>query len=396
MKVLVFTNLYPNQQNQNFGVFIRNRVLALSKIENVEVKVVAPVPYFPPINISEKWYRFSQIPRSEIIDGLEVYHPRYLVTPKIGMSYYGYWMFLGVRNLLKQIREHFPFDLIDAHFLYPDSFAACILGRNFKCPVVVTARGSDVTSYTKIPNIKPHIIRTLQSADRLVSVSNSLRDIMVALGAESEKVAVIPNGIDPERFFVKDSVQVRNQLGFNDDEKIVLTVCSLVELKGVHLLIEAVSLIKELYPVPFKVLVVGTGPEEARLNALIDRLALHDYVRLVGNVPNSDLVDWYNAADLFFLGSSREGWPNVVCEALACGTPVVATPVNGIPEILDSEDLGIMVERTPEAFARGITHVFSRVWDREQIACKGQERTWDNVACEVYELFSSVLSSAKN
>ena len=396
MKILVFTNLYPNGLNPNFGVFIRNRTLALSKIDDVEIKVVAPVPWFPPIKITDKWYRFSQIPRHEVIDGIDVYHPRYLVTPKVGMSFYGYWMFLGARRLLRNIHEYFPFDLIDAHFLYPDSYAACLLGRDYGCPVVVTARGSDVTSYTRIASIKKHISRTLQGADRLIAVSASLAKIMVSNGAGSQKVCVISNGIDPERFFLNDSIQARRKLGFRDDEKIILTVCSLVVLKGIHLLIEAISLLGDDILASIKLAIVGTGPEENHLRALVDKYSLHDRVLFVGSVPNGDLVDWYNGADLFFLGSSREGWPNVVCESLACGTPVVATAVNGIPEILDSEELGIMVERTPEDFARGIKQAFARDWDRQLIAAKGQQRTWENVANEVHELFGTVLSDAKN
>lgn len=396
MNVLVFTNLYPNVLNPNFGVFIRNRTLALSQISGVEVKVVAPVPWFPPINISEKWYQFSQIPKHEVIDGFDVYHPRYLVTPKVGMSLYGNWMFLGVRKLIRQIHTQFPFDLIDAHFLYPDSYAACLLGELFACPVVVSARGSDVTSYTKIDAIKSHIKKVFQNAEHLVAVSNSLRDIMIAGGAATEKVSVISNGIDPERFYLKEKAGSRTKLGFQDGVKNILTVCSLVELKGVHLLIEALSLVKKSYAQPFKLFVVGSGPEEARLRSLIDQFELQNQVQFIGKIPNEELVDWYNAADLFFLGSSREGWPNVVCESLACGTPVVATAVNGIPEILDSEKLGIMVERSPEDFARGILMALNRDWDRQFIAEKGQQRTWENVANEVHELFSTVLKNAQD
>jgi len=395
MKILVFTNLYPNALSPNFGVFIRNRIIALHK-KNIDVKVVAPVPWFPPLNISTRWYSFSQIPLLEVIDDIEVYHPRYLVTPKVGMTLYGYWMFLGVRKLVMQLKESFSFDLIDAHFLYPDGFAACLLGQHYDFPVVLNARGSDVNSYLQMPRIKTLLARSMKQADRLVAVSNSLRDQMVANGAPPDRTSVIPNGIDPTCFFRMDTGRARQELGLEKDEKIILTVCSLIELKGVHLLIEAVAKVREAFSCPVSLMVVGTGPEKARLKSLIEQFALQDCVRLVGNVANRELVGWYNAADLFLLGSSREGWPNVVCEALACGTPVVATAVNGIPEILDSEELGIMVERTAEAFACGIEKAFAQNWDRDKIARIGQERTWENVAEEVCELFQSVLNNVQN
>jgi len=135
---------------------------------------------------------------------------------------------------------------------------------------------------------------------------------------------------------------------------------------------------------------------EQELKNLVLSQGLEDSVFFVGSVPNDQLPTWYNAADLFFLGSSREGWPNVVCEALACGTPVVATPVHGIPEILTSEDLGMMVERTPDAFAEGIVNAFAKKWDRQHIAWIGQQRTWRNVAAEVHELFTRLKSDEKN
>lgn len=396
MKVLVFTNLYPNKLNPNFGVFIRNRTLALNNRADVDVKVVAPVPWFPPIKVSKKWYQFSQIPKHEVIDGIDVYHPRYLVTPKIGMSLYGFWMFLGVRGLLRRLRRDFPFELIDAHFLYPDGYAACLLGDFLNCPVTVTARGSDVTSYIQKPIINKLIQTVFRKATSLVAVSRSLKEVMVANGADESKLAVISNGIDPSRFYPLSLAEARQQVGISGSDKIVLTVCSLVELKGVHLLIEALSLLDGDKADSVKLVIIGTGPEGDRLKELVDKYSLADRVVFVGSVANEKLVDWYNAADLFFLGSSREGWPNVVCESLACGTPVVATAVNGIPEILDSEELGIMVERSPAAFADGIAQALGRSWNRQLIAQKGRQRTWQNVAAEVHGLFSTVIENAKN
>ena len=392
MKILVFTNLYPNTLNPNFGVFIRNRTLALSKVPGVKIKVVSPVPWFPPLKISEKWYLFSQIPKHEVIDGIDVYHPRYLVTPKVGMALYGFWMFLCVQGLIRRLRKNFQFDLIDAHFLYPDGYAACMLGEKFKCPVCLTARGSDVTSYLEMPSIKKLISTAFSKTSLLITVSQSLGNIMVKHGADAEKVEVVSNGIDPERFYPQPMSAARGKLDLEKEERLILTVCSLVELKGVDFLIRAMALLQQ----PAKLLIVGTGPEESKLRQLVDEYDLGERVIFVGSVENERLVDWYNAADLFFLGSSREGWPNVVCEALACGTPVVATAVNGIPEILDSDELGIMVDRTPEAFAEGIKLALNREWDRKKIAERGQKRTWQNVAAEVHELFSKVIVDAKD
>ena len=396
MRILTFTSLFPNAENPDFGIFVKNRMKAFSLLPDVELKVVAPVPWFPPVRISEKWFRYSQIPRHEVIDGIEVHHPRYLVTPKIGMTLYGFWMFWGSLGCLRKLQCNFPFDLIDSHFVYPDGLAAVLLGRFFNKPIVVSARGTDVNLYPKFPLINNLIRATIKRADHLVSVSQSLADIMIDEGGNRKLLSVIPNGIDPQNFFPLNQEKCQKKLTLSTDKEYLLTVGGLIERKGIHLLIDALCLLKEQGKLNFITLIIGKGELQSLLERKIVDNSLEDWVQLVGHVSNSDLVDWYNAADLFFLGSSREGWPNVVCEAQACGVPVVATPANGIPEILDSEELGIMVERTPEDFSRGILQAFSRDWNRQHIAFKGQQRTWKNVANEVHELFTAVLNNAKN
>jgi glycosyltransferase involved in cell wall biosynthesis len=396
MKILTFTTLYPNRDNPDFGIFVKNRMKAVSHLPGVEVKVVAPVPWFPPLRIFHKWYTFSQIPRHEVIDGIEVYHPRYLVTPKVGMTCYGFWMFLGALGCIRGLRRSYDFDLIDAHFVYPDGLAALLSARVFKKPVVISARGTDVVLYRTLPLVK-HLLRaTLKRADRLVAVSRSLGELMVEEGARREALSVIPNGIDPGRFTLSDQKAARQKLGLAETDRILVTVGALVELKGMHLLLEALRLLNEQGRGGFRTFIIGKGGMRPLLERKIVEYGLEEQVTLLGHVANENLAAWYNAADLFFLGSSREGWPNVVCEAQACGLPVVATPVNGIPEILDSEDLGIMVERTPADFARGIEQALAQTWDRRHIADRGRERTWEKVAGEIHALLLKVVAHDEN
>ena len=391
VNIMTFTSLYPHALRPDFGIFIRNRVLALHRQARVEGEVVAPVPYFPPVRIVDKWYQHSQVPRQEQRDGLAIHRPRYLVTPKVGMSLYGLSMYRGALATVKRLHAQRRIDLIDAHFVYPDGFAAVLLGRALEIPVVVSARGSDITLNLQLPLVNRLVRWTLQRADRVIAVSASLRDLMVAHGTDSGKITVIPNGIDGQTFHPLEQGAARQTLGLPIDARIVLTVCSLVELKGVHLLIEAAALLRANGADAVRIVVVGEGPERERLQQQIVQAGLADTVQLVGAIPNRELVTWYNAADLFFLGSSREGWPNVVCEALACGTPVVATKVNGIPEIVYHDGLGLLVERSPEAFAEGILTAFHTQWDREFILERGRRRSWEEVAREVHALFAEVV-----
>ncbi len=392
IKVLTFSSLFPNSIQPNNAIFVKNRMSAVCRHCPVELKVVAPVPYFPPLKRFRKWYTFSQIPGYEIQDEVEVFHPRYLVTPKIGMTLYGLSMFLCSLALMRRIFRSWPFDVIDAHYVYPDGFAAVLLGKMFKRPVVVSARGTDINLYPKFPIIKRLIQYTLRHSDHIISVSSALKEIMLCLGVPDEKITVIPNGIDKKKFFCMDQKVCRQKVGISCKQKVLLSIAALIELKGHHILIDAIKLLASRNQLDFKTYIIGTGDWELKLHTQIKQSGLMDRVFLVGQVPNDELIYWYNAADIFFLGSSREGWPNVISEALACGTPVIATPVGDVPDIIKAQFLGHLVEREPQAIAKALVNGFKQKWNREKIWKDGQKRTWDIVAYEVLDIFKTVIS----
>lgn len=392
MRILTFTTLFPNCNSPNSAIFIKNRMAAVNKLLDVDVRVVAPIPWFPKdIPGDGRWQRLARVPRLEQLDGLSVIHPRYLVTPKLGMTFYGFSMYLGCKKTVTQLHKDWPFDLIDAHYVYPDGLAAILLGKMLKVPVVLSARGTDMNLYPKFRLIRPLIRKTLKEADQLISVCQSLSDIMVANGADKNMITVVPNGIDPNNFRRIGMLDAK-RISLNEHGKIILSVGSLIERKGHYLLIQAVKKLKTQGKLDFITYIVGQGPDYHKLQKQIDDGMLAKDVKLVGEVNNAELVDWYCAADLFFLGSSREGWPNVVSESLACGTPVVATKVNGIPEIICSNDYGIIVERNPDSFVEGIRQALQKKWDRNAIAEYGRQRTWAVVAREVRSVFKKSVA----
>lgn len=363
---------------------------AVRKYCDADVRVVAPIPYYPDISIGKNWNKYVKIPKIEKINELKIYHPRYIVTPKVGMTLYGLFMFLGTYKTVKKIMKNWPFDVIDAHYVYPDGFAAILLGKILKKPVIISARGTDINHYPSLMLIRSLIKWVICESKNIISVCQSLADVMILLGASKNKVAVIPNGIDPSIFHNIDYKKARQKLKLPVDQKILLSVGSLIERKGFHLLITAINKIKINNSLNFKFYIIGEGKNERKLNNMIKKYELYDDVCLIGSIPNRDLNLWYNAANLFILGSSREGWPNVVNEALACGTPVVATNVDGIPDIITSDKLGIVVERDVDQFVSSITLAFEKEWDYDYIYRIGQKRTWENVAREVYSTFSSL------
>jgi glycosyltransferase involved in cell wall biosynthesis len=302
-------------------------------------------------------------------------------------------LFLSVLSKVRNVQKDFDFDLIDAHYVYPDGFAAVLLGKFLKKPVVVSARGTDINLYTKLPLIKRLISYTLRKANSVISVCQALKNEMVKIGVEDKKISVIPNGVDPKKFFPTKKEVAREKLSLPLNKKILLSVGALIPRKGFELLIGAISLLKDDFNENELLLaIVGEGDFRRHLEGKIDALGLGSKVKLIGAVRHCQLSLWYNAADLFCLASDREGWPNVLFESLACGTPVVATKVWGIPEILRSEKLGILVERDPDEIAKGILKGLKKDWDYSHIVEYAQENTWHKVAKRVFTEFTKVIN----
>lgn len=395
MKILVFTSLYPNNIWPHHGVFVKERITRLAGLPESDLKVFAPVPYFPNLKINPRW-KYSQISKREFIEGLEVSHPRYFTIPKVGMPAYGYLMALSLLPTIRRIEREFNFDVIDSHYVYPDGFAAVILGRMLRKPVVITARGTDINLFAGFITIRPLLSYCLRRADALIAVCQALSNAMADLGVSREKIQVIPNGVDTLKFHPIDRKEARVSLGLPQDKKIILSVGGLVERKGFEILIRAMRALRDEHNKRAVSLVIaGEGPNRSQLEELIDSLGLVSSVTLIGDIPHNELYRWYSAADLFCLASSREGWPNVILESLACGTPVVATNIGGIPEIITSSQLGLLCERDERSFANQIAQALAYPWDHEFIVRFAAKHTWDRAAQSVLDVLKSAVALYK-
>jgi len=398
MNILTFTSLWPNVERPNFGVFVKHRAAAMARLDGVDIRVVAPVPYFPKLIASAlphavlkplppHWPRLARVPAFEEIEGLPTFHPRYLVTPKVGMRFYGGWMACGAWGLVRRLHAEKPFDWIDAHYVYPDGAAAVELGRRLDVPVVVTARGTDISLFSRLPAICAEIVNTLNRAAGVIAVSRGLKQQMIALGIVGQKIAVIPNGIDRELFYPRDRQAARRKLGLNAEDQIILTVGALIPRKGIDRLIAAMALLarraREEGRKPPKLFALGEGDQRQALESQISNLKLQDDVFLPGARPHAELADWYAAADLFCLASHREGCPNVVIEAMACGLPVVAAGMDGIRELVNPRCGSVVGTPSAEQFAAAIGAALRCDWDRRMIANAGAARDWQQVAREV-------------
>ena len=389
---------FPSVVQPVHSVFVKERLRFVNRLSEVEIRVLSPIPYFPPIPWFKRWYPWSQIPHYEVIDGLEVYRPRYFLPPALGGYLHPLLIRPAAQKAMRAIRSSFDFNLIDAHFVYPNGALAADLARKYDIPFVITGRGEDILRFPKLPMIGPQIRVALRRASHLIALSVEIADAMIDNGAARDRISVIPNGVDLDKFtpVAMDVARTRTNLPF--DRPIVVTTGYRIERKGFHILADALPKIRERFPNILLVIVGGEARWESDyLPVIEERIRAHelqDHVRLVGNIPQEELLYWYGAADVFALLTSREGCPNVLLEALACGVPSVATRVGGIPEILNDPQLGLLLdERSADSAADGVCRVLSQTWDRTAIRQFAELQSWNETARKVNDAFDQAMQS---
>ena len=382
LNVISFTKLYPNREAPGNGVFVEARLRQLVAAADVQLKVVAPVPWFPfRSGPFRRYAAYARVPHMEQRHGLEVRHPRFVSLPVFGMASAAVLMFLSVfRAMRRAVTGAGHPIVIDAHFLYPDGVAAVMLGKWLGVPVVMTARGNDVTLWPRYRIPRRQILWAARHCARLITVSDSLREQLLDLGVASSRLITLRNGVDLELFRLLDPGDCRNSLGLPD--RFILAVGHLIERKDHQLIIRALRELPEL-----DLVIVGEGPLRSRLERLAARLGLAGRVRLAGNVSQPQLVKYYNAAELMVLSSTHEGMANVMLESLACGTPVVAMNIEGVAEVLTSDVAGAVVDdRAPGALAAAVGQVLARAPEPEQVRGHAMQFGWRPVVDELYQV----------
>ena len=355
MKVLAITNLFANSRQPERGIFNTQQFVELAKI--CELQVVAPLPWFPKMKTTDKRAIFSEIPEEETMEGIKTYHPRYFLIPKIGRSLYGFLFYFGIINKVKEIYKKFPFDVIVGTWAYPDAFAAALVAKKMDKPLVVKVHGSDVNVMTNYFLRRKMIKFAFNRAFKITPVSYPLKDKIVSLGIPAAKVETIENGMNVTMFKKMDKKECRQTLGLGSDKKHVVYVGNLVPIKGIQFLVEAFKYL----PKDVTLSVVGDGELRPELEANVKRWQLEDRVYFFGRLPHDKIPYWLNAADIFCLPTLNEGCPNVILEAIACGTPIVATRIGPIPEMVSSPQSGEVVNPgDPKALADGIQRVLNR------------------------------------
>jgi len=378
MRVLTLTTLYPNAAAPAHGVFVENRLAAFAAHSGSEVKIIAPVPWFP---FTHAWFgkyaEFARAPACENRSGLEVLHPHYAIPPKVGMTYAAHALekcfYKAARAL---IDAGWDFDIIDAHYLYPDGVAAVRAARRLGKPVVITGRGTDISLIPQFPRQRKMILEAARGADHVVTVAAALKDELVRLGAPAGKISVMRNGVDLARFRPLDREAIRREMALRGP--VIASVGHLIERKGHHLAIEALKALPDA-----TLMIAGEGEQRSSLEALAKSAGVEARTRFLGALPHERLAEIYNAADVLV----------VLLEAMACGTPVVATEIWGSGEVVRAPEAGLLcAERSAPAIAACLKEVLTADINRAATRQYAEAFSWDETSEKMDKLFTGIIA----
>lgn len=378
--IVVLSSLFPSERQPMAGLFIRERMFRVG--QELPLAVVSPVPWFPLQGLLRCWrpgFRPGAA-RHETQRGVDVWFPRFLSVPGLFKRLDGLFMALGAWPRLRRLRREGRLDVLDAHFGYPEGYAATLLGRWLRVPVTLTLRGTE-TRHARDSALAPRLRQALQHASRIIAVSESLRQVALGMGVPPDKVRVVGNGVDLKKFSPLPRAEARRRLGLQSDAPVLVTVGGLVERKGFHRVIELLPSLRHQHPGLTYLVVGGPSPEgdmTDQLQQQVAALGLCDAVRFLGPLPPEELRVPLSAADVFVLATRNEGWANVLLEAMACGLPVVATDVGGNAEVVSEAALGRVVPfGDAEALRQALDSALCASWDPALIRAYAQRNTWD-------------------
>ncbi|MDL1859468.1 glycosyltransferase family 4 protein [Betaproteobacteria bacterium PRO7] len=391
MRVLTFSSLFPSEARPRHGIFVETRLRHLIADCNVEARVIAPVPWFP---LRSRWFGryavFAATPSegTRIGGRVKVAYPRYPMLPRIGVAFQPRCMASSALTVVEAwFKGGWTPDVIDAHYFYPDGVAASMLAERLGRPYLITARGTDVNVLARMPGPARKVLRAARGAVAIIAVSEALRCALIELGVEPSKVFTLRNGVDLDVFRIEDRMAARGRLGL-PEVPLLASVGNLVEEKDQALAIRSLCELPEHH-----LLIVGDGPLRWKLEALSRELGVSRRVRFLAPMPQRELSYLYSSVDALLLTSTREGWPNVVLESLACGTPVVALDVGAVREILGESAVGRVVElRDPSALAAAVRSLTTARPPREEVRGYAARFGWKDVSIGQWRLLQLAMA----
>lgn len=392
-RVLILSRNYPNSVTPFLGLWVEGLVQHLAK--HCDIKVVAPTPYCPPLTGFTGFTKFRSIEKEINISGVDVFHPRFLTGP--GYSTYNFESNLYFRSVVytvDQIRESFSFDIIHANFSYPDGVVAAKLSERYGVPFIITEHASWIPWMDNYPRVRQKALWAAERCAFHLAVSNFTKETIAHFTKDTQRLRVIPNGVDSEVF---RSLRPDEQPNLEQ----ILCVGVTRHVKGIDVLLHAMKPIAKIKP-KLKLIIIGGGfnrdylVEETKLRVMSKELGLSRNVEFAGFKPPNEVARYMRESALLVLPSRRETFATVLIEALACGTPVVATDCGG-PRDIVNEKVGLLVPvEDSKALASSVLTIIDRhgSYDRHNIREYAiRNFSWDLIAHKIIALYHDAVVS---
>jgi teichuronic acid biosynthesis glycosyltransferase TuaC len=385
VRILTLSTLFPNAAQPNFGIFVERQTAGLAARDGVDVTVINPIGLPPwPLSASARYMDLIALPLHEQWRGLNVYRPRFTLIPKFGGPYNPTMIARAILPLVRRLHAQQPFDLIDAEFFYPDGPAAMRIAKSLRIPFTVKARGADIHHWGTAKGCAHQALEAADKASGLLAVSAALKSDMAALGMDSGKIMVHYTGLDQSRFAPRDRATEKAKLGIIGPA--ILCVGALIPRKNQSLLIEALTRLPSV-----TLMLAGQGPSESEYRLMAVKFGVQDRVRFMGSVPHDELPALFAAADVMALVSQSEGLANAWVEALACGTPVVASNVGGAPELIRNPSAGRIIDINLDAIVAAISELLDNPIPPKDVAASVAHFSWAKNAEDLEAYFHKII-----
>lgn len=369
--LLIITNLYPLPWEPNRATFNKQQFSLLD--EDFTKSLLIPVAF-------TEWFKNRK--SFEQSDNLR-FVP-YFYTPKFGRRFYSVSMFLSLLIHSGLWIKRKNIDIMFASWAFPDAVATSWLSKLFGTRFFFKVHGSDINEFAKIQSRSSQIKSAAQHATAIMSVSQALKNEMIDLGIQSEKIFVIYNGVNHNKFSSNPAIPVNN----SPKNEYILYVGNLKRDKGIFELLEGFAQVHQQFP-SIRLTYAGPGTLKDDLLLLANSLGVQHKVTFLGAVNHSDLPTLMQNAKLLALPSYNEGVPNVVLEAMSCGIPVVATCVGGIPEVVDEAICGVIIApKNNDAVAQGLTSVLTKTWSKEKIKQHSLQFSWEKNKTQLIQMLT--------
>ncbi|MGB5725569.1 MAG: glycosyltransferase [Parasphingorhabdus sp.] len=386
LRVLTLSTLFPHAAAANFGIFVERQTAELAGRPATDVTIINPIGIPPwPLCKLGQYRALNALPNQEEWRGLNIYRPRFKLFPKIGGASNPRRIADELLPLVKQLHEQTPFDVIDAEFFYPDGPAAMRLAAALDIPFTIKARGADIHHWSSDSKCREQILQAADKASALLAVSGALKQDMIALGMDSDKISVHYTGLDQDKFVPIDRVAAKQALGVSGP--LFITSGALIARKNQDLVIRALASFPDAH-----LMLAGQGEEEHAYRALASQLGVADRVRFLGSVPHDQLPHLTAAADIAILVSKSEGLANAWVEALACGTPVIISEAGGARELVTSAGAGRVVDQTVEAIVAAAKAILAEPPAQELVRSSVSRFSWKNNGDQLLVILSKAAN----